>query len=191
MCEGSSPAWFQWCPWLRALPSGRICQNFPDRQIWYVPKCNTKIVKPTWKLWSPLKNLKTHPAMSAIIEDAERERRDIATYLYCITLKNGYWGNWRSYKATSCTRKWESSTQMMKLCNCNTCATISAFKLVRFIPQKAQVLANTWVHSETLVLWKISESYKGKQLIKFSNQNIGMKAFSHVQTSLGWFWIKV
>jgi hypothetical protein len=35
--------------------------------------------------------------MSAIIEDAERERegerRDIANYLNCITLKNGYWGN--------------------------------------------------------------------------------------------------
>jgi len=31
--------------------------------------------------------------MSAIIEDAERERRDIANYLNCITSKNGYWGN--------------------------------------------------------------------------------------------------
>jgi hypothetical protein len=57
----------------------------------------------TPKLLSPLGNCEAHskivkptqPCLQSLKMQKEREgeRRDIANYLNCITLKNGYWGN--------------------------------------------------------------------------------------------------
>jgi hypothetical protein len=82
--------------------------------------------------------------MSAIIEDAERERREKR---HCQLPQLHHFKKWVLGKSTELQshflRMQGRVLKMMQLCNHNTCAAISAFKLVRFIPQKAtQVLAN-------------------------------------------------